>query len=168
MNKTARACFTAKGVYGMLEKNYRTLCAEEGRVSALQLDLFLPPIPLVCSLQSRHCSLPPCGQRRRRKDRYGTTTIIIPTLEPRPISYSRAPTNDQIVPDEFEIKAKVEEILTESTHSDSRAAKMSIDDILQWAFILLLLLLLLFLSISSPPYYLYFIFTLIISFMEQR
>jgi hypothetical protein len=33
MNKTARACFTAKGVYGMLEKNYRTLCAEEGRVS---------------------------------------------------------------------------------------------------------------------------------------
>jgi hypothetical protein len=33
MNKTARACFTAKGVYGMLEKNYRTLAAEEGRVS---------------------------------------------------------------------------------------------------------------------------------------
>jgi hypothetical protein len=32
MNKTTRACFTAKGVYGMLEKNYRTLCAEEGRV----------------------------------------------------------------------------------------------------------------------------------------
>jgi len=40
-------------------------------------------------------------------------------------------TKQQIVPDEFEIKAKVEEILTESTHSDSRAAKMSIDDILQ-------------------------------------
>lgn len=33
MNKTTRACFTAKGVYGMLEKNYRTLCAETGKVS---------------------------------------------------------------------------------------------------------------------------------------
>lgn len=39
MNKTIRACFTAKGVYGMLEKNYRTLCAEEGRVSFLFLPL---------------------------------------------------------------------------------------------------------------------------------
>jgi hypothetical protein len=37
----------------------------------------------------------------------------------------------QIIEDSFEIKVKVEEILTESTHSDSRAAKMSIDDILQ-------------------------------------
>ena len=44
---------------------------------------------------------------------------------------SRTLLTTQIVPDEFEIKAKVEEILTESTHSDSRAAKMSIDDILQ-------------------------------------
>lgn len=36
----------------------------------------------------------------------------------------------QIIEDDFDIKAKVEEILTASGHSDSRAAKMSIDDIL--------------------------------------
>jgi hypothetical protein len=44
MNKTARACFTAKGVYGMLEKNYRTLCAEEGRVGFF---FFLPASSLL-------------------------------------------------------------------------------------------------------------------------
>jgi hypothetical protein len=52
MNKTTRACFTAKGVYGMLEKNYRTLCAEEGRVS--HLFLIVPPPPLCLNLRLLH------------------------------------------------------------------------------------------------------------------
>jgi 18S rRNA (adenine1779-N6/adenine1780-N6)-dimethyltransferase len=33
MNKHTRACFGAKGVKEMLEKNYRTWCAENGKVS---------------------------------------------------------------------------------------------------------------------------------------
>ena len=32
MNKHVRACFGAKGVKEMLEKNYRTWCAENGNV----------------------------------------------------------------------------------------------------------------------------------------
>ena len=32
-NKHVRACFQAKGVKEMLEKNYRTWCAEQGKVS---------------------------------------------------------------------------------------------------------------------------------------
>lgn len=34
MNKHVRACFGAKGVAEMLERNYRTWCAEEGIVSS--------------------------------------------------------------------------------------------------------------------------------------
>lgn len=41
----------------------------------------------------------------------------------------------QIIEDDFDIKAKVEEILTESKMSDQRAAKMSIDDILQYVHV---------------------------------
>lgn len=33
MNKTVRACFTAKGVKELCERNYRTACAEQGIVS---------------------------------------------------------------------------------------------------------------------------------------
>jgi 18S rRNA (adenine1779-N6/adenine1780-N6)-dimethyltransferase len=37
----------------------------------------------------------------------------------------------QIVPDEFDIKEKVEEILVGAGFADSRAAKMDVDDLLK-------------------------------------
>lgn len=124
----------------MLEKNYRTLCAEEGRVSFFDFSSF----PYTRFLLSLICHF---SIRRSRIDG-GDIEYTILTLHsrfskpPSPFPQSLPPSRfdankprtqlmTQIVPDEFEIKAKVEEILTESTHSDSRAAKMSIDDILQ-------------------------------------
>lgn len=37
----------------------------------------------------------------------------------------------QIIPDEFDIKIMIEEILSESGYADSRAAKMDVDDLLK-------------------------------------
>ncbi|KDQ54589.1 hypothetical protein JAAARDRAFT_135408 [Jaapia argillacea MUCL 33604] len=66
-NKTIHANFLAKGVIEMLEKNYRTWCAEQ----------------------------------------------------------------DKIVEDDLDMKAKVEEVLTETGYSEQRGAKMSVDDLLK-------------------------------------
>ncbi|WVF69982.1 dimethyladenosine transferase [Kwoniella sp. CBS 6097] len=67
MNKTIRAGFKAKGVAEMLEKNYRTWCAEQG----------------------------------------------------------------VIIEDEFDIRAKIDTILSEAGYADNRAAKMDVDDLLK-------------------------------------
>ncbi|WVR04602.1 dimethyladenosine transferase [Kwoniella sp. DSM 27419] len=67
MNKTVRATFGAKGVAEMLEKNYRTWCAEQG----------------------------------------------------------------VIIEDNFDIRDKIDTILSDSGYGDNRAAKMDVDDLLK-------------------------------------
>jgi len=82
-NKTVKGNFGARGVKEMLEKNYKTWCAETGVVSNR-------------GLQSR------------------TALTLM-----------------QIIPDDFDIKIKIESIIVEAGFADCRAAKMDVDDLLK-------------------------------------
>lgn len=148
MNKTVRANFQAKGVKEMLESNYRTWCAEQGVVSGSGKS--------DDSGESHEIASQRCNHRTETQNGVSSRSHFIPsfsvippgsysvsslTLASRqrgnlrpspPVNPARTPLTFQIIPDELDFKAKVETILIDAGHAESRAAKMDVDDLLKW------------------------------------